>query len=88
MLFDKIDSECDFDLPEDMIEADFQNMWKDVSTKIANGSIKKSEEESKQEVRDIAKRRVKLGLILADVAKKNAITVTAEDMENAKPLRK
>ncbi len=88
MLFDKIDSECDFDLPEDMIESDFQNMWKDISAKIANGSITKSEEESKQEVRDIAKRRVKLGLILADVAKKNAITVTGEDMENAKMIEK
>jgi trigger factor len=88
MLFDKIDSECNFDLPEDMIETDFQNMWKDISSKIASGAIKKSEEESKQEVKDIAKRRVKLGLILADVAKKNAITVTEDDMENAKIIEK
>ena len=71
-----------------MIETDFQNMWKDISAKIADGSIKKSEEESKKEVKDIARRRVKLGLILADVAKKNAITVTEDDMDNAKAIEK
>lgn len=88
LLFDKIDSEVDFELPEDMIEADLQNMWKDVSAKIASGEVKRSEEDAKAELQTIAKRRVKLGLILADVARKNAINVLQEDVENAKNAEK
>lgn len=88
MLFDKMDSECDFELPDDMVESDFQTMWRDVSAKIAKGTIQKTEEESRAEIKSIARRRVKLGLILADVAKKNSILVTAEDIESAKKLEK
>jgi trigger factor len=88
LLFDKMDAELDFDLPEEMIESDFQTMWKDISEKIANGTIQKSEEDSKEEVKNIARRRVKLGLLLADVAKKNSIVVTEEDIENAKKAEK
>ena len=83
-----MDAELDFDLPEEMIESDFQTMWKDISEKIANGTIQKSEEDSKEEVKNIARRRVKLGLLLADVAKKNSIVVTEEDIENAKKAEK
>ena len=39
----KMDSELDFDLPQHMIDSDFENMWKDVSTKITSGENQKSE---------------------------------------------
>lgn len=87
-LFDKMDAEIDFDLPEDMVETDFQNMWKDISAKIADGSITKTEDEARAEMRNIAKRRVKLGLMLADIAKKNSIAVTETDIEEAKNAEK
>jgi len=87
-LFDNIDTGIDFELPEDMIEADFNNMWQDIAPKIANGSIEKNEEEAKSELQKIARRRVKLGLILADIAKKNNIMITEDDIENAKNLEK
>lgn len=87
-LFDKIDAEVDFELPEDMVEGDFNNMWKDISGKIADGSIAKTEEEARAELQGIARRRVKLGLILADIAKKNQVMITEEDIENAKNVEK
>ncbi len=87
-LFDKIDAEVSFELPEDMIQGDFDNMWKDISAKIANGSINKTEEEARTELQSIAKRRVKLGLILADIAKQNNVFITEEDIENAKNAEK
>ncbi len=87
-LFDKIDVEVEFELPEDMVQGDFNNMWQDISAKIADGSVTKSEEEAKAELQGIAKRRVKLGLILADMAKKNQVMITEEDIENAKNVEK
>jgi trigger factor len=87
-LFDKIDAEVDFELPQDMVEGDFNNMWKEVSQKIANGSLNKAEDVARTELEAIARRRVKLGLILADLAKKNNILITEEDIENAKNTEK
>lgn len=87
-LFDKIDTALDFELPVDMVEGDFNNMWKDVSAKIADGSINKTEEEARVELQSIARRRVKLGLILAEIAKKNKIMIVEDDIENAKNLEK
>ena len=88
LLFDQIDNQIDFELPEYMVDLDFQNMWKDISTKITAGTINKTEAEAKPEVEQIAKRRVKLGLILADTAKQNTIIVTADDITNAKNSEK
>jgi trigger factor len=87
-LFDKIDSAIAFELPEEMIEGDFNNMWKDISPKIAAGQINKTEEDARAELQNIARRRVKLGLLLADIAKKNQIMISEEDLENAKNLEK
>ena len=71
-----------------MLDADFDTMWQDVKEKIAKGEVEKTEEEAREELLDIAKRRVKLGLILADIAKKHSITTTAEDFEKAKNIEK
>lgn len=87
-LFDKIDAVIDFELPQEMVEGDFSNMWKEVSQKIANGSLNKSEDVARSELEAIARRRVKLGLILADLAKKNNILITEEDINNAKNAEK
>ncbi len=88
MLFDKIDTKYDFELPEHMIDTDFNTMWNDVSEKIAKGEIEKTDEEARKELMNIAKRRVKLGLILADVAKSDAITIDESDFEKAKNIEK
>lgn len=87
-LFDNIDSSIEFELPKDMVEGDFNTMWQDISPKIADGSITKDEEEAKAELQKIARRRVKLGLILAEIAKKNNILITKDDLEKAKNLEK
>jgi trigger factor len=88
LLFEKLDGAVDFALPEDLVAADFEAMWKDVSQKIADGTIDTPEEKLRAEVMDKAKKRVKFGLILADIAKKNSIAVTDEDVKNAKELEK
>jgi len=88
LLFDKLDQEIDLDLPETMVEADFNNLWKETEAKIKSGELKKTEEEARIEMQNIAKRRVKLGLLLADLSKKYSITVTEADLMAAKEAEK
>ncbi len=88
LLFDKLDNQLDFELPDVMVEADFNNLWKETLPKIQSGEIKKSEEEAKKEMELIAKRRVKLGLVLADLSKKHSIIVTDQDIQTTKEQEK
>jgi trigger factor len=88
LLFDKLDKEIELELPETMVEADFNNIWKETEAKIKSGELKKTEEEARSEMQNIARRRVKLGLVLADLSKKYSIAVTEADLNTAKESEK
>jgi trigger factor len=85
-LFDKLEKEIDMPLPQAMVDAEFESIWKQVEqarkqpdSEFAN----KSEEELRKEYKAIAERRVKLGLILSDIGLKNKLTVTREELGRA-----
>ena len=81
-LFDEIDKEYDFDLPQKMIDQDFEIIWKEVEkNKDKDENLKnKTDEELKAEYQKISKRRVKLGLIMAEIARTNNIAITDEEL--------
>ncbi len=81
-LFDKIDKKYSFDLPQKMVEQDFDIIWKEVEkNKDKDENLKnKTEAELKEEYQKISKRRVKLGLVMAEVARNNNITVTDKEL--------
>jgi trigger factor len=81
-LFDKIDSEYTFDLPAKMVEQDFDIIWKEIEkNKETDENLKnKTDEQLKSEYQKISKRRVKLGLILADLSRKEKISSTDEEL--------
>ena len=82
-LFDKIDKECVFDIPDKMINRDLDVLLEDLKKKInkqkKGGDI--SGIELKSKYKKIAHRRVKLGLILAAVAKKYEITTNNDEIQ-------
>ena len=82
-LFDEIDKRYDFDLPSQMLDQDFEMIWKEVQkNKDKDESFKnKTDEELKLEYKKISKRRVKLGLVMAEVARKNNINITDEELQ-------
>ena len=82
-LFDEVDKKYDFDLPDKMVDQDFEVIWNEIQkNKDKQEDIKgKSDEELKSEYKKIAKRRVKLGLIMAEVARKNSITITDDELK-------
>ena len=85
-LFDKIDAVYKFEIPEGLIKIDFDSMWNELkSQKQSNPEVfrGKDENEMKKEYQDIAKRRVRLGIILAEVARENNIDIKDEDLQQA-----
>jgi len=86
LLFDKIDKENKFDVPPSMLNADFDAMWQDIQHQREENPDQfsgKSDEQLKEEYKAISARRVRLGLILAETARKEKIEVSNEELQYA-----
>ena len=79
-LFDILDKEYSFDIPSKMLHADLKQLLQEVKSRDADERAKKSDEELKAEYEKISSRRVKLGLLLAELARINKLAVTEEDL--------
>ena len=83
-ILDQLDETHDFDLPKGMVDAEFNQIWQQVQqTELDDEDKDKSEDELKDEYRKIAERRVRLGLVLAEVGKAQKVEVPQEDMNRA-----
>src|SRR5271166_6764650 len=87
-LLDKLDAMHKFALPPTMAEDEFKNVWSTVEEDLkAQGRTfadeGTTEEEAREEYRAIAERRVRLGLVLAEIGERNHITVTEEEIRRA-----
>jgi len=87
-LLDKLAEGHDFAVPQGMVDAEFDLIWKEVEEQRKAGQIDeddkaKSEDVLKAEYRKIAERRVRLGLLLAEVGKRNKIEVSREELGQA-----
>ncbi len=81
-LLDKLDEAHAFDLPKSMVDAEFNQIWAQVKDAERDEEDKdKTEEELEAEYRQIAERRVRLGLVLAEIGKKAEIQVPNEDIQ-------
>ena len=89
LLFDHLFDEHDFDVPKKMVDNEFDIIWGQYEEQQKNKDKKdepddqKSEEETKEEFHGIAMRRVQLGLLLAEVGRKNNIQVSQDDINRA-----
>jgi trigger factor len=87
-LLDKLDEMHKFALPPTLAEDEFKNVWTTVENDLkAQGRTfadeGTTEEKAREEYRAIAERRVRLGLVLAEIGEKNKITVTEEEITRA-----
>ena len=81
-LLDKLDEAHSFDLPPSMVEAEFNQIWAQVQNAERDEEDKeKSEEDLKTEYRAIAERRVRLGLVLAEIGNEAKVDVPNEDLQ-------
>ncbi len=87
-LLDRLDEMHKFALPPTLAEDEFKNVWNAVETDLkAQGRTfadeGTTEEKAREEYRGIAERRVRLGLVLAEIGEKNKITVTEDELSRA-----
>lgn len=87
-LFDQLDALHDFELPPRMVEAEFAQIWRQIEQDREKGQIdpsdaEKSEEELKKEYRAIAERRVRLGLLLAEMGRRHNLEVSDQEVARA-----
>ena len=83
-LFDKLDAICNFNIPQIMIDQEFNALWKQVEEKLKHDKDnKKTEEELKEEYLKIAIRRIKLGVLLTQLSGNYNIKIEQQDFINA-----
>jgi len=87
-ILDELDKKHKFDLPPGMVEAEFGNIWNQVQAEKEAGNLdeedaKKSDKALEKDYRKIAERRVRLGLVLAEMGQKHEIQITNEELQGA-----
>lgn len=87
-MLDQLAEMHDFPVPEGMVDMEFNQIWQDFEASLKQDgktleTADKPEEELRTEYRDIAVRRVRLGLLLSNIGDTNEITVTAEELNRA-----
>jgi trigger factor len=83
-LLDALAKAHSFDVPQNMVDHEFSTIWQQREQQGADPEEKgKTEDEIKAEYRAIAERRVRLGLLLAEIGNKNKVQVTGDELRQA-----
>ena len=91
-LMDQLEKNHDFEVPQTMVDREFDGIWEqyeqhrkqaDERGLKEDPSEGKSDEELSEDFRDIAKRRVRLGLLLAEIGRINQIEINQQDVNRA-----
>ncbi len=83
-LFDFLNKKYDFDLPVGLVEEQLQSIWAEVEAELKTNPNKfkneKEQAKAKEKKHEVAERMIRCGMILSDLAQKNKIEVTNEDI--------
>jgi trigger factor len=87
-LLDQLDERHKFEPPPSLVEQEFNSVWSAIENDLKQqgrtfADEGTSEEKARADYRAIAERRVRLGLVIADIGEKNNITVSEEQMRAA-----
>lgn len=87
-LFDKLDEMHKFDVPQGLFDQEYQNLWQTAQNEMQQqgktfADENTTEEAEQAEYKKIANRRVRLGLLLDEIARRNDLTVTDDETTRA-----
>lgn len=87
-VLDQLDEKHQFELPPRMVEQEFDNIWRQVTSELGQSGRTfededTTEEAAREDYRKIAERRVRLGLVLSEIGEKNNIEVSEEEVQRA-----
>ena len=87
-LLDELSAAHDFEIPEKLLDREFDTIWKQFEEQrkkdkdAGQGSEEKTDDEHKKDFREIAERRVRLGLLLSEVGRANNVQISQEDVNS------
>lgn len=87
-LLDQLDDKHDFDLPPKMVDQEFGQIWQQLQAEMDAGRTAdedkhKTEDQLKEEYRKIAERRVRLGLVLAEIGRLAEVQISEQEVQQA-----
>jgi len=86
-IFDLLSDQYEFNVPTEMVTIEFDSIWKQVQEakkqEPDSEEFNKSDEELEKEYKEMANRRVRLGIMLADIGSNNDIAVTQDEINQA-----
>jgi len=87
-LLDKLAEGHDFDVPPRMAEDEFNQIWHQIEhakeeDQLDDDDKGKSDDELREQYKEIADRRVRLGLLLSHIGETNSLTVTQEEVNRS-----
>ena len=87
-LLDVLDERHSFDLPPKMVDQEFETIWTQLQQEKEAGNLdeedaNKTDDELKTEYRAIAERRVRLGLVLAEIGRIAEVQITDQEVQQA-----
>jgi len=84
-LLDTLAADHDFEVPPSMAETEFEQIWQQLEQECAKEedpeAAKAEMEKDRDEYRDIAVRRVRLGLLLSEIGQGQGVEVTQQEMQ-------
>jgi trigger factor len=86
-MLDALDKSVTIELPQKLVDQEFEGMWNQLTTSMAEAGqeFKDDDDEATQKAdyQRLSERRVRLGLVLAEVGKDGSIEVTEEELNRA-----
>jgi trigger factor len=84
-LLDQLAADHDFEVPPSMVEAEFEQIWAQLEQEADREedpeAARKEMEAEREDYRDIAVRRVRLGLLLSEIGQGNGVEVSNQEMQ-------
>lgn len=87
-ILDALDEAFKFETPSKLVEAEFNNIWSQVNLDLAQAGRTFEDEdtnetEARAEYQRLAERRVRLGLVLADIGEKAGVQVSDDEVQRS-----
>ena len=87
-ILDALDDGHKFEVPAQLVDAEFETIWGRVQHEVESHGRSfedegTTEEAAREQYRKIAERRVRLGLVVAEIGNKNEVNVTEEEHQQA-----
>jgi len=87
-LLDALDEEYKFETPSKLVDAEFNNIWAQISRDLEQAGKTfededTTEDEAREEYMRLAERRVRLGLVLSEIGEQAGIAVSEQELQQA-----